>query len=104
MKRRHLTPSVKTTLAVTMLALAVPAQAQETADDARRHIEYLASDALEGCATGSSGAAAAAEYLVGQLQALGAQPLPGQGGFRVPFEFTAGVTDAGSRLAGVRRN
>jgi len=104
MKRHHIAPSLRATLAVAILALVVPAQAQETADDARRHIEYLASDALEGRATGSAGAAKAAEYLIAQLQALGAQPLPGHDDFRIPFQFTAGVTDAGSRVAGVRHS
>jgi len=104
MKPHHIAPSLKAVLALAILALVVPAQAQETADDARRHIEYLASDALEGRATGSEGAAKAAEYLIAQLEALGARPLPGQADFRIPFEFTAGVSDAGSRLAGVRHN
>ena len=104
MKRRHLAPSFRSALAAVILALVVPAQAQETAADARRHIEYLASDALEGRATGSPGAAKAADYLVARLQDLGAQPLPGQAGFRVSFEFTAEVSDDGSRIGGVRRN
>ena len=104
MKGNRLTPTIQATLALAALAVTIPAQAQETADDARRHIEFLASDALEGRATGSAGAAAAAEYLIGQLEALGATPLPGHSDFRIPFEFTAGVTDAGSRVAGVRRN
>jgi len=100
MKRQHVAP----VLALLTLALVVPAQAQETAADARRHIEYLASDALEGRATGSAGAAKAAEYLVARLQELGAIPLPGQDGFRIPFEFTAEVSDAGSRVAGIRHS
>lgn len=104
MKRHHIAPSLGATLAAVMVVQIVPAQAQETAADARRHVEYLASDALEGRATGSPGAAKAAEYLVAQLQTLGAHPLPGQADFRIPFEFTAEVSDAGSRLAGVRRN
>ncbi len=101
MKRHYILPILT---AIILVLVHVPALAQETADDARRHIEYLASDALEGRATGSEGAAKAAEYLVAQLQALGAQPLPGQTDFRIAFEFTAGVSDAGSRLAGVRHN
>lgn len=104
MKRHHIAPSLGAALGAVILAQIVPAQAQETAAEARRHIEYLASDALEGRATGSPGAAKAADYLVAQLQTLGAHPLPGQAEFRIPFEFTAEVTDAGSRLAGVRRN
>lgn len=100
MKRHHIAPL----LAAVILALPIPAQAQDAVAAARSHIEYLASDALEGRATGSPGAAKAAEYLVAQLQALGAQPLPGQNAFRIPFKFTASVSDAGSRVAGVRHS
>jgi hypothetical protein len=64
----------------------------------RSHVEYLASQELEGRFTGSEGAAKAADYLVGQLEALGAQPLPGLDSFKLPFEFTAGVNDAGSMI------
>ncbi len=96
--------STTATLALASLVLAAPASGQQSAADARAHIEFLAADALEGRGTGTPGAAAAADYLIAQLEALGAQPLPGTDGFRLPFEFTAGVTDAGSRLAGGRRN
>ena len=73
----------------------------------REHVEYLAADALEGRRTGTEGARRAAQYIAAQLEALGAQPLPGAAGFLIPFEFTSGVRDAGSRLqvrgAGVDR-
>jgi hypothetical protein len=88
-----------------VLALAAgPALAQETAADARRHVEYLAADELEGRGTGTAGAAKAADYLIEQLRALGAQPLPGTDSFRHRFEFTAGVNDAGSSLTGARHS
>ena len=63
------------------------------------HVEFLASETLEGRLTGTAGASRAADYLVEQLQKLGARPLPGAAGYRLPFEFTAGITDAGSRLS-----
>ena len=64
----------------------------------KAHIEYLASDALEGRLTGSPGEKAAADYLIQQLEQLGAKPLPGQASMRVPFEFTSGSKDLGSSL------
>ncbi len=68
------------------------------ADAIRRHVEFLASEALEGRLTGTEGAARAADYLIQQLQQLGAKPLPGAAAYRLPFEFTSGISDAGSRL------
>lgn len=64
----------------------------------RAHVETLASEPFEGRATGSRGATLAADYLVAQLKRLGAQPLPRRTDFRLPFEFTAGITDEGSAL------
>src|SRR5690606_19758145 len=81
---------------------AVPGWAQAPAADAppstRPHVEHLASPALEGRATGSPGADAAAPYIVGQLRALGASPLPGRDDFLVPFEYTARMRDDGTTL------
>ncbi len=34
-----------------------------------------------------------------QLKRIGARPLPGQNDYRLPFEFTAGTRDGGSRLS-----
>jgi Tol biopolymer transport system component len=66
------------------------------ADDIRTHVEYLASDALEGRKTGEPGARKAAEYLAAQLESLGLDPLTrsisaAAKSFYDPFEFTAGV-------------
>ncbi len=93
------TPRVLAVLA--LAALAWPAAAETSApapSGLRDHVAYLASADLEGRLTGSAGARAAADYLVTQLQALGARPLPQLDGFRIPFEFTAGMTDGGSSL------
>ncbi|MBI3878535.1 MAG: M28 family peptidase, partial [Verrucomicrobia bacterium] len=58
----------------------------------RRAVEYPASDALEGRATGTDGARKAAAYITTQLKAAGLKPLgKGAEGYQKPFEFTAGV-------------
>ena len=46
----------------------------------RRHVETLAAPGLEGRMAGTPGEAQAADYLVQELQRLGAKPLPGQAG------------------------
>ncbi|MEL7062050.1 MAG: M20/M25/M40 family metallo-hydrolase, partial [Acidobacteriota bacterium] len=47
---------------------------------------------------GSPGARSAAAYLIQQLEAIGATPLPGRDTFEIPFDFTAGTVDTGSTL------
>jgi hypothetical protein len=64
----------------------------------RQHIEALASQKLDGRLTGSAGERLAADYLVSQLQRIGAKPVPGLSDFRVPFEFTSGNRDGGTRV------
>ena len=64
----------------------------------RAHVDTLASPTLEGRLTGSAGADAAAAYIERELKRIGVQPLPGAKGFRVPFTYTAGVKDQGTRL------
>ena len=66
--------------------------------DTRAIVERLADDELEGRLTGSDGIRKAADYIIDQLEALGAEPLPGLDGFRQAFSYTAGVTDAGTTL------
>ena len=61
-----------------------------TAGDLRRHVEYLASDALMGRATGSAGEALAVDYIMRHLSAAGLQAA-GTMGWQHPFTFTAGV-------------
>lgn len=65
----------------------------------RRDVAALAAEELAGRMTGSEGAAAAARYLAARLEAVGARPLPGHDGYRLPFSFIAGTRDAGSSLA-----
>ena len=66
--------------------------------DSRAVVDALADDKLEGRLTGTDGSRLAADYLIEQLQAIGASPLPGTESFRLPFEFTAGMSDGGSSL------
>jgi Zn-dependent M28 family amino/carboxypeptidase len=80
------------------LAVTSYAQAPAAASRARIQIETLASDRLEGRLTGSSGEQRASEYLSAELKRIGARPLPGRTDFLLPFEFTAGTKDGGTRL------
>jgi Peptidase family M28/PDZ domain/PA domain len=65
----------------------------------RAHVDTLASPKLDGRLTGTPGADAAAAYIEAELKRIGAKPLPGGAGFRVPFTFTTGVKDEGTRLS-----
>ena len=49
--------------------------------DTRVLVEELASDEFEGRLTGSAGIKKAAEYITGQLNTIGAEPLPGSADF-----------------------
>ena len=69
------------------------------ASPTRAHVEFLASDTLEGREAGSLGERLAADYISAQLAGIGARPLPGGGDLFMPFEFTAGSRDAGSSVA-----
>ena len=82
---------------IVVLAVALPgldAQASKT----RAHVEALASPRLEGRLAGTNGERLASDYLAGELQKIGAKPLPGQQDFRLPFVFTAGTKDGGSTV------
>ena len=100
----------RTLRAVTFTALAAscglpstPAAAQTPASKTRADVTLLASDRLDGRQAGSPGAALAADHLVAELKKMGAQPLPGQKDFRLPFTFTAGVKDGGTTLTAAGR-
>jgi hypothetical protein len=89
-------------LATLLLAivLAAPGAAQTTtASRTRGHVETLAAPRLEGRMAGSEGERLAAEYIAAQLARVGARPLPGDSDMFVPFEFTAGSRDGGSRVS-----
>src|SRR5437667_2615801 len=61
------------------------------ATDLRSEVEFLASDALEGRMTGSTGAQRAAEFLASRLSGAGLKPAGDDGAFFQKFEFNAGV-------------
>jgi Zn-dependent M28 family amino/carboxypeptidase len=79
---------------IVVTGVAVGAQTSKT----RAHVETLASARLEGRLAGSNGERLAADYIVAELQKIGAKPLPGQKDFREPFEFTAGTKDGGTSV------
>ena len=62
-----------------------------TPADVQRHVDYLASDALEGRGTGTRGEELATTYFANQLKASGLVPAGTDGGWLHPFDFTAGV-------------
>ena len=66
--------------------------------DNRGIVETLASDGFEGRLTGSDGIQLAADFIIDRLDELDAGPLPGFQSFRLPFTFTAGVSDGGTTL------
>jgi hypothetical protein len=75
-------------------AAGLHAQASKT----RAHVEALTTPRLEGRLAGTNGERLASDYIVAELQKIGAKMLPGQQDFRLPFEFTAGTRDGGSRV------
>ena len=60
-------------------------------EDLRGEVGYLASEALEGRLTGTTGSQRAAEFIAEQLRRAGLKPLGESGSFFQPFEFTSGV-------------
>src|SRR5262245_32801808 len=86
-------------IVLTLVAQAFrPAALEAQASKTRPYVETLASPRLEGRLAGSNGERLASDFLVAELQKIGAKPLPGQNDFRMPFEFTAGARDGGSTI------
>ena len=79
---------------VSFLGLVNPKALQDV--DVQYLVRTLASDEFEGRLTGSDGIERAANFIIEQLKSIGAEPLPGQIDFRLPFNFTAGVSDGGT--------
>lgn len=95
----------KTTLNAVVVAACLLASAPAFSQTSRTktHVATLASDKFEGRLTGSPGEKLAGDYLIGELKRMGARPLPGMTDFRMPFTFTAGSKDGGSKFtAGTR--
>ncbi|HYM34953.1 MAG TPA: hypothetical protein VET48_06115, partial [Steroidobacteraceae bacterium] len=86
-------------LLATVAALIAPLHAETSATSkTRAHVTALASEGFQGRLTGTDGERKARDYLIGELQRIGAKPMPGAKDFLQPFEFTAGTSDGGSRL------
>ena len=88
-------PRWRLVVSVLLVATTLPAAAQAPAT--RGHVETLASEKLAGREAGSAGERLAADYIASQLARIGARPLPGRTDMFVPFKFTAGSRDGGSR-------
>jgi Tol biopolymer transport system component len=78
--------------------LAALGRAPNRRQSTRAHVETLASALMEGREAGTNGERLAAEYIAAELARFGAKPLPGRADMFLPFTFTAGSDDAGSRL------
>ncbi|HEY1306274.1 MAG TPA: M28 family peptidase [Vicinamibacterales bacterium] len=85
---------------VSLVALAAPAAQSQTRSPSptRTYVETLASERFAGREAGTQGERLAGDYLAAQLARMGAKPLPGRTGMFVPFDFTAGSKDGGSRI------
>ena len=66
--------------------------AEISADDLRRHVEVLASEAMEGRLTGTKGEQLATAYVAEAFERLGLEPAGDDGSYFQPFEFTASVS------------
>ena len=90
-------------IAATCLIVSAPAFSQTSAPSrTKAHIETLASDKFDGRLTGTPGERLAGDYLIAELKRMGAKPLPGLTDFRMPFSFTAGSKDGGSKMTVTR--
>jgi aminopeptidase YwaD len=85
---------------VPILLLLLAAQLQATAQatspsinaaDMKTHVQYLASDALEGRGSGTEGNRKAAEYIAGLFSSWGLKPLGDNGSYFQHFEFVSTV-------------
>jgi len=85
--------------AVVALSTAATFSQSAATSRTRSYVETLASERFAGREAGSSGERLAGDYLAAQLTRLGAKPLPGRNSVFLPFEFTAGSRDGGSRVA-----
>ena len=90
--------SASSAISVVIVVIAFGAGLAAQTSKTRAYVETLASEKLEGRLAGSNGERLAADYIVSELQKIGAKPLPGQADFRLPFEFTAGTRDGGSTM------
>jgi Tol biopolymer transport system component len=62
-----------------------------TAGDIRSHVEYLASEELQGRLTGTEGEIKATQYVADHFKKIGLEPGGDKGTYFQSFEFTAGI-------------
>jgi len=62
-----------------------------TAEDVSYHVNYLASDSLEGRLAGTAGNQAAARYIAAEFEHFGLQPIGEAGDYFQKFDFIGGV-------------
>ncbi|MFT4548143.1 MAG: Tol biopolymer transport system component [Verrucomicrobiales bacterium] len=75
-----------------LLAENLPAtSAAINADDLRKHLEYLASDEMQGRLTGTEGERLATQYAADVFSSYGLDPAGDDGTYFQEFEFTAGI-------------
>src|SRR5215813_3539474 len=99
MSRRLATIEGRSRLALCALGVLCGSVLLGAQSKTRAHVETLASPRLEGRLAGSNGEKLASDYIVAELQKIGAKPLPGRSDLLMPFEFTAGTKDGGSRIS-----
>lgn len=74
-----------------------------TIEDLRTHVQYLASDELEGRGSGTAGNAKAAAYLAAQFKQYGLQPAGTDGTYFQEFDFVASVRAGKNNACVLRR-
>ena len=86
------------------LLLVVVAPAQTAEQNLRKHVEYLASDKLEGRRTGDQGAADAAAYIAKEFAKYKLKPgySASRSTFLQPFPYVAGVALGGENWLSIR--
>ena len=84
--------------AVLLAGLGSSPAVSQTPEELRDDVAALTGPGTEGRAVGTPGAATARRYLISELEAAGAEPLPGAEGLGIPFPFISGVEDRGSSL------
>ncbi len=62
------------------------------AADMKQHVDYLASEYMEGRRTGTVGERRATAYVAGLFEKMGLEPAGDEGGYFQEFDFTAGVS------------
>ncbi|HVF36990.1 MAG TPA: peptidase M28, partial [Sphingomicrobium sp.] len=76
-----------------------PTAEAESARRVRAHVEFLASDSLEGRDTGSRGYVVAADYVAAQFRAQGLEPAGEKGGWFQQVPFRRASHDTPPRLS-----